>query len=249
MKIVTVATHKGGVGKTTTATTVAAGLAGRGYKTLIVDLDPQGNAGHMLAVRPSDQIWAAVADGEPAPQNTGRLGLDILSSGQRTSWVQSLAPSAYHISAIQEAVLAAGPYDYAVIDTPATSGWLVDAALFAADLLIVPVQLATLAAQAAQEFTRYAAALRTANDLDPLPIVHVPTFRDEGTRIAAHVLLDLQRAGNGTVSTAIHKAAVIEKLSSAQATLYEYRPTNGPDLKALARARTQYNDLIDRIDA
>ena len=50
MRTIAIVNMKGGVGKTTTAVHVAAGLAGRGLRTLLIDADPQGNVGHVLGI-------------------------------------------------------------------------------------------------------------------------------------------------------------------------------------------------------
>lgn len=249
MKIITVAVKKGGVGKTTIATTLGAGLAGRGYRVLIVDLDPQGHAGTVLGVPPQDGIWDALANASPHATPTGRTGLDILTSGQRTAWINSFAPTQHHISALRVAIQSTGVYDFVVIDTPPTPSWLVDAAIYAADTVVAPIQLTTLASLSGQEFGAYVAAVRTAHN-QPMPqIVFVPTFRDDLTQVSFATLADLRRVQNGSVTTAIHRAAVVEKLAGAQETLYEYRPRSTHDRAAINRAQKEYADLLNRIDA
>lgn len=249
MKIITVAVKKGGVGKTTTATTLAAGLARMGYQTLIVDTDPQAHAGAVLGIPAQDHIWAMLADGHADPIPTGRTGLHILTGGARNVWINQLAATQHHVSALREGILSSGPYDFAVIDTPPTSSWLVDAALYAADQVVAPVQLTKLAGMAGQEFGAYVQAVRNAHNLAPVPIVFLPTFRDDLTAVSFSTLADLRRVQNGATAEAIHRAAVVEKATGAGETLFEHRPANSHDARQLERARREYADLIARVDA
>lgn len=247
MKIVTVAVKKGGVGKTTTATTLASGLARRGYRVLLVDTDPQAHAGTILGVKPQDQIWAALADGETTPIQTGRPGLHILTSGQRTAWINTMAPTQHHISALREAILSAGAYDFAVIDTPPTPSWLVDAALYAADQVVAPIQLAFLGSTSGEEFGQYVAAVRKAHGLAEVEIIFVPTMAED-TLSSGTALAGLRLAHNGNVSTPITRAVVVDKASRNQQSLHEYAPANQHDARTLGRAVQEYDDLISRID-
>lgn len=247
MKIITVAVKKGGVGKTTTATTLASGLARRGYRVLLVDTDPQAHAGTILGVKPQDQIWTALADGETLTTQTGRTGLHILTSGQRTAWINSMGPQMHHISALREAILGAGYYDFAVIDTPPTPSWLVDAALYAADQVVAPIQLAFLGATSGEEFGAYVDAVRKAHALAEVGIIFVPTMGEE-TRSSMTALSNLRAVHNGSVATPITRANVIEKASREQLALHEYAPANQHDARTLGRAVQEYDDLINRID-
>lgn len=249
MKIITVAVKKGGVGKTTTATTLATGLARRGYRVLLVDTDPQAHAGTALGVPPQDHLWAALTDGQIDPAATNRPGLHIITSGPRTAWLATLGPTQHHLAALREAILSAGPYDFAVIDTAPTTSWTTDAALYAADQIVAPVQLTKLAGMAGQEFGAYVQAFRQTHNLAPAPVVFVPTFRDDLTAVSFSTLADLRRVQNGAVSEAIHRAAVVEKTTQAGQTIHEYNARPGHDAKQLARAVAEYEELINRIDS
>lgn len=257
MKIITVAVEKGGVGKTTTATTLASGLARRGYRVLIVDTDAQTHAGTMLGVKNENHLFInlgldmdedgnRIPDMDPSP--TGRTGLHILTGGSKSAWIGMMAPARLHISALREAILAAGSYDYVVIDTPPTMGWIVDAALYAADVVVAPVQLTLLSAGSGERFAQYVESFRTYQKLAPVEIIFLPTFEEE-TKVSAITLAGLRSIHNGSVSTPIKRAAVVEKIARTQTTLHEYAPENRHDAGTLGRAVAQYDDLISRIDA
>jgi chromosome partitioning protein len=147
-RIVAVANQKGGVGKTTTAINLAASVASRGYRVLLVDFDPQGNASSGVGY-PRDRIELTIYDaltGEVAledvirpteivtlfvvPATTDLVGaeLELISADSRERFLaNALAP------------VAAG-YDYVIIDCPPSLGLLTLNALVAADGVVIPMQ-------------------------------------------------------------------------------------------------------------
>ncbi len=147
-RIVAVANQKGGVGKTTTAINLAASVASRGHRVLLVDFDPQGNASSGVGY-PRDRIEHSIYDAltgdvaladviKPteistlfvAPATTDLVGAEIeLISAERRERV------------LADALAAVAPaYDYVVIDCPPSLGLLTLNALVAADGVVVPMQ-------------------------------------------------------------------------------------------------------------
>jgi len=148
MKVVALANQKGGVGKTTTAVNLAAALAGKGRKVLLVDIDPQGNAGmHVLGpeVGEYEETVYQVLRGDAAITKAIRTvltvsGLDILPSNIALSAAEAEFLSSVGREHLLTEALEGVKYDYVLIDSPPSLGLLTINALAAADEVIVPVQ-------------------------------------------------------------------------------------------------------------
>ena len=151
MITVAIANQKGGVGKTTTAINIATAMAASGWRTLLIDLDPQGNASTGLGIDNAAREYTTydllVGDAtlEQAAQNTEIPGLDIVPATQDLSGAEvELVSVKDRTHRLQKALAApqsgfAG-YDVAFIDCPPSLGLLTLNALGAADTLMVPLQ-------------------------------------------------------------------------------------------------------------
>ena len=147
MKIIALVNNKGGVGKTTSAVNLAAGLVAAGRRVLLADLDAQGSASLSLGLTRADLSPGSaevILDGHPireAIRPTSVKGLDILPGSM------ALASADLVLSAVagREVVLKdaltpiRGDYDFTVLDCPPSLGLLTVNALTAADFFIVPV--------------------------------------------------------------------------------------------------------------
>lgn len=151
-RLLTVANQKGGVGKTTTAVNIGAALALHGLRTLVVDLDPQGNASTALSVehRSGTSSVYEVLIGEagvgdvvqisPHSPNLLCVPATIDLAGAEIELVSMVARESRLKEALGEAVLARLGVDYVFIDCPPSLGLLTVNALVATSEVFIPIQ-------------------------------------------------------------------------------------------------------------
>ncbi|WBU52921.1 ParA family protein [Paracoccus sp. SCSIO 75233] len=145
--IIAVANQKGGVGKTTTAVNLGAGLAAQGHRVLIIDLDPQGNAstgvGNPVKGRKStsyDLLSGRNSLTETTvPTSTDGLFL-VPSTSDLSSADMDFSSRADRIKLLKAVLQGAEGYDYILVDCPPALGLLTVNALVAADSVLVPLQ-------------------------------------------------------------------------------------------------------------
>lgn len=141
--IVTVTSNKGGVGKTTTATAIAHGLARRGHSVVLCDTDRQGQCAVALGYDPEPGIFNLFVN-HAAPGNvlrdTERPGLRLLPSNSRTKTAEQLLMIEGSIDeTVQTFRNLAGVAGFLVIDC-AASGFFQEQAVRAADYIIIPTR-------------------------------------------------------------------------------------------------------------
>jgi len=147
-RILTIANQKGGVGKTTTAVNLAASLAASERRTLLIDVDPQGNAGSALGIRRDESdrsIYEVLLDGLPlheAVRKTELKFLDLVPASRHLVGAEiELAQEDRREFRLKRAVdPLAHSYEYVLIDCPPSLGLLTVNGLVAAQGVLIPLQ-------------------------------------------------------------------------------------------------------------
>ena len=147
-KIFCIANQKGGVGKTTTAVNLAAGLAGHKQRVLLVDLDPQGNATMGSGIEKADlsqsvyQVLIGLVSVKQCTQTSESSGYDVLPANRDLAGAEiDLVDLDFREQRLKSALAeVAGDYDFILIDCPPALSLLTLNGLCAANGVIVPMQ-------------------------------------------------------------------------------------------------------------
>ncbi len=184
-RVISIASQKGGVGKTTTAINLGACLAQESKRVLVVDIDPQGNATSGLGVNGNDQrlttyeVLIGQSEMRPAVMPTALATLDLLPAGQRLSGAEVELVGMMARETRLKACLAkvASDYDYVLVDSPPSLGLLTINSLTASDSVLIPLQCEYLALEG---LTQLIGAIRLVQD-------HLnPALRIEGVLLTMY---------------------------------------------------------------
>jgi chromosome partitioning protein len=226
---IAIANRKGGVGKSTTAAHVAAGLALAGRRVLLIDSDAQGHAARLLGMTPEKGL-ADIMEKRLSPSEAvvpARERLDLLAGGKALAGVnrliarESIRPEELLTRALAELD---GRYEYVILDTSPSFSELGVNVLFYAQEVMVPVSMEVLATEGLVSFAEEVEHVRQYHDLRVRWIL--PTFVDGRTRKSAEILEALRGKYGDLVTFPVHYSAALSVASGWGKTIYEYKPSD-----------------------
>lgn len=242
-KIIAVFNHKGGTGKTTTSVSLAAGLALRGKRVLLVDTDAQGNVSVSLGQKVERTLYHVLVMGLPARDAIVKVreNLDLLPSNE------TLAAAELYLAGRQnrDRVLAArlGPlaadYDHIVVDCSPSLSLMNQNALCLVDSVLVPVACDYLSLVGMRQVIK---TVKNVNQLlhHPVKIWGIlPTFFDARAKICHEAVDTLKEHFGDRCLAPIRQAIKVKEAPAQGQTIFEYA--------AGSTAADDYNRVIDRV--
>lgn len=241
---ITVANQKGGVGKTTTAVSLAHGLVLEGKKVLLVDLDPQGQCATILGLKQEPGAFnLLVADYNPNQviRLTDRENLYVILGDSKTATAQTvLGVQRSPISFTHKKLVPAArkdQMDYVIIDTSPSVGELQEQAIWASDGVLIPCAVDYLATDGVISIAQSIRRIHNEFDWQGSIVGILPTFYDDVTRESKATLDDLIQRFEKLMLSPIHRATRLRECAVEGKTIFELDPSS--------RAAAEYQELVN----
>lgn len=244
---IAIANQKGGVGKTTTAINIATALAASGWRTLLIDLDPQGNASTGLGVKQSERennsykLLIGNANLIDSHSETNVPGLDIVPATVNLSGAEVELVDFQNRTHRLQTVLNpadAQQWDICIIDCPPSLGLLTINALVAVDSIVVPLQCEFFALEGLSQLLQTVDRIQQRFNPD-LSILGVAlTMYDRRARLTDQVADDVRSCLGGLVfETVIPRNIRLSEAPShgVPALVYDHRCAGSEAYISLAR--------------
>ena len=225
MRTICIMNHKGGVGKTTTAINLAAGLSRKEKKVLLVDLDPQGNVDTSLRIKAENNIYDAM---------TGKIMLNSCISNVATNFdvissTESLTKAEYYLYKQEESKFLLKKilgtiqgYDYMIIDCPPSLGILNQNALAACKEVFIPTSTDFLGIDALRKMKEIVRDINDAYKCNCKITKVIPTMYDTRNKICKQTLAEIKNEFESLVSTPIRINSKVKEAPKYAKSIFSY---------------------------
>jgi chromosome partitioning protein len=232
-KVITVSNQKGGVGKTTTAVSLAHYLA-RKQSVLLIDLDPQGQCATNLGLKQEQGAFYLLVIAQAGardvnfirdlPRETGRENLSLIPGDQMTGSAQTtiIERPVTHVRDVLKPFI--NQFEYVIFDTSPSLGGLQERAIWAADAVIIPCATEFASLESAAKTIKTMQGLKAEKAWQGGLLGILPTFYDDKTRESRNSMKDLKDQFGSKVMPPIHAATVLRECWSTGQTIFEYAP-------------------------
>ena len=250
-RIVAVSNQKGGVGKTTTAVSLAAGLAREGHEVLLVDLDPQGQCAITLGLKPEPGAFYLLTMGHSPNEtafirqyirNTGRERLWLLAGDQTTMAAQTIINAENRpASCIRDSIarFTRNGLRYIIIDTAPSVGGIQERAIWAADLVLIPTSTEYLSTDSVRKITETMIYLQNEKSWQGALLGVLPTFFHDQLREHRAAMDDLRQGFGDRVLAPVHRSTTLSECPGESKTIFEKDPKS--------RSAQEYQALVDLV--
>lgn len=247
MKKIAIANMKGGVGKTTTSVNVAVGLAMKGARVLLVDMDPQGNVAHSLKVKASQNtIFDLMADDmvlEKVIRGGVRENLDVIPSNNLAFGLENrLAGETLREKIFARRMRHVTDYDYVIVDTSPAMSLLTVNTLLYVDKVILVVSMDQMALIGAVQSLAGLKRVLSVFDSPPLDIAVLATMYNASTNGSRETMTALKSdpdLGPYVLPLFIRQDVKVSYSAASKKSIWEYDPRT--------RAAEDYSKLVDYI--
>jgi chromosome partitioning protein len=220
--------HKGGTGKTTTSVSIAAGLAARGLRVLLVDTDSQGNVSVSLGVKADKTLYHVLVMGlRPADAAVSvRPNLDLIVSNETLAAAELYLAGRQNRDRVLRDRLSSAfqAYDVVLLDCSPSLSLLNQNALVVAEGIVVPVACDFLSLVGVRQVVK---TVKNVNSLLHHPVqIHavLPTFYDARARICRDAVDAMKEHFGDRVLSPIRQATRIKEAPAQGKTIFEYAP-------------------------